>query len=173
MDVAFSLFAYVAPMLAIPVLVGNDHRYRLLAMLLFFGSPLIGEITYLNLQPAANGPIHPLEFGSRVAAFYPMAVLPLGLWAACFGVGAAQIMRRMVRSVIGYPPWLVFLVCLLLAGVGGLAFSLLYGYVGAVAEAVRPAPGQVRATGAAGFAAGVFTGAAALFMSPLLKRRQE
>lgn len=89
-----SLAIYVTPLVLLAFVLRRDPSTRRIAFLIFFIAPLIGEATYLFLlkDRTVRG-LATLDFWRTVLVWYPMAVLPLGFWAAFFGAIGTNTLR--------------------------------------------------------------------------------
>lgn len=110
MEFVFTVFAigvssaiYVTPLVLLGYILRRDPSTRRVAFLVFFIAPLIGEATYLlSLKDQGVSWMATLNFWRTVLVWYPMAVLPLGFWAAFFGaVGTNTSQSIAIRYKLG------------------------------------------------------------------------
>ncbi len=105
MEIVFALVVYAAPVIILPFIVRRRASVRRIALLVFFVAPLIGEVTYLLwLSEQGFRAISTLSFWKTIIGFYPMAVFPLGLWAAFLGAGGTRVLEAIaLRYGLGLP----------------------------------------------------------------------
>jgi hypothetical protein len=149
-ELAFNVSMYAVPLIGLP-LVGASRR----ALVFVFGSSFVGELAYFatlltwgRYDGTWSGVLE------DVLGFYPMAVIPLGLWAGLLGVVGVRILER-GTFWWGTGIWLVLLGLVGGAAVGGL-FMELYGL--GVASTSATDIGDTRPWLFAGLAAGAASG---------------
>lgn len=137
---AFSLAIYLTPLVFLPYILKRDRSTRRVALLIFFLAPLIGEATSLSLWKEQSHPgVATLKFWRTVLLWYPMAIIPLGFWAALLGVVGTRTLRSIairfrVRaaalSVIGFFGGAVL----------GSLFMTIFSLIGSAIQAGRLRP---------------------------------
>jgi len=122
MALLIGLLLYGAPVLAIALLAPRAKLDRKVSAALLFGTPALGCVAYvlwLRLHGQAPGP--------ALELYYPLTILPLGLWAMCLGTLEAALLGRIRRPL---PPGLTAL-----AGcAAGVAFVWIYVALGSIGQ---------------------------------------
>jgi hypothetical protein len=163
MEIVVGILLYSVPLVLLGF-VARDRFSRLATGAFCLLASLVGEVSYLILLDK-NGLIGlaTVAFWKEVVVWYPIAILPLGMWAACLGVVGTSALRTIAaRRRVTFPSLL--LVGLVAGAVVGLAFmGLCVSLARATNEAgkLSSAPAYVLA----GIAAGAACGGIAVLLS--------
>jgi hypothetical protein len=166
--VIFSLFGLALPLILLPVFVRGNQLLTRFGFVCFFFVPLVGEIVYMG-PVISESTASATEFWLAVLGFYPMALVPWGLWGAVLGVAGARFLHTLQsRYRIAFR---ALLACGLLSGaVTGLAFVIVMvaaaAFTGSITEVsgtAAPFAEALRAYALAGAVAGAFGGLIAAY----------
>lgn len=129
-----SLAIYVTPLVLLAFVLRRDPSTRRIAFLIFFIAPLIGEATYLFLlkDRTVRG-LATLDFWRTVLVWYPMAVLPLGFWAAFFGAIGTNVLKAIaIRYKLGAAvlPFIGFFI----GAIVGAVFMIIFKSLGTLIQ---------------------------------------
>lgn len=125
-----SLAIYVTPLVLLVYILRRDPSVKRVAFLIFFIAPLIGEAAYLlSLKELGVGEIATLNFWRTVVVWYPMAVLPLGFWAAFLGAAGTNTLRFIaIRYSLGAAPLSV--IGFFIGPIVGIVFMIIFKLLG-------------------------------------------
>ena len=101
-DVFGGMFIYIAPVVGIALLAPRVKLSRSVLLALLFGAPALGCMTYIASVRMAGldrgfSPWRDFEL------YYPLTILPLGLWAMFLGSLGAFVLARIRTRPLSHP----------------------------------------------------------------------
>ncbi|MDH3445778.1 MAG: hypothetical protein OEN50_17775 [Deltaproteobacteria bacterium] len=156
LEILFGFLLYFIPTVATALILSRNQQLKSVALIVFFGAPLLGELTFLMLSRQ-----HPVnivtnvDFWQTVVSYYPMALFPIGLWATFLAVGAISTLKPDRRN---YNPHFLLLGGSSIGGGVGLAFMCFYTSLAMTIHGNSGSEGDLIASAISGLIGGIFSG---------------